>query len=307
MWLAVVSNVVSVVVTTVAVIHLWNGGKDSIAPGSIAISRGGTSTRSINRSHRVLAQECCACSGPTPAPFNGVASSSLACPSGEGSSSFSTTGAVEFGISDAKRLCTLVRISPDGTSFKPIGRSYDGNSWEASAGEFSTMYWSCSGSSCVANLPALPVGSVYQLTSFDNPQHFLGQIDEIARFLEQTTFGPTRAAINTFDASDLPAAFAKWVFNQQTTVPITSHRAIFRQHLNARMEVATPQGAVTHPCQAGTRYRRFSFSLKDDEKYLDITTVGTKRVLRVDGFVRTVVEGPIVSIWDPTVVFQDGR
>ena len=80
---------------------------------------------------------------------------------------------------------------------------------------------------------------------------------------------------------------------------------MYRKLLNARMEVATPHGAVTHPCQAGTRYRKFAFSTKDNEKYVDITTVGNKHILRVDGFVRTVIDGPIVAFWDNTVRFTD--
>jgi hypothetical protein len=296
--LVIASNIVSVVLTTLAVIYAWKNISSSSSSSSIELS--------TSSGHRA-AQQCCSCTGPTLAPFNIVSSSSFDCPSGEESIDFSTTGAVAFSNSNSNRLCTLVLISPDGTNLKPVGRSYDGYAWEASAGEFSRLAWSCSGSSCVANLPDLPAGSVYQLTSFDAPQQFQGSIDKIARFLEQTTFGPTRAALKSFDTTNLPNAFANWVRDQQTTVPVSSHRAFFRRHLNARMEFATPQGAVTHPCQAGTRYRRFAFSAKDDQKYLDITTVGTKKILSVDGFVRTVVEGSITSIWDTTVVYQDGR
>jgi hypothetical protein len=119
-------------------------------------------------------------------------------------------------------LCTLVQISPDGNNIKPVGRSYAGYDWEASSGEFSTLVWSCSGSSCVVDLPSLPDGAVYQLTSFDcTCILFVAGPDEVARFLEQATFGPTRADINKFDVSNLPQAFANWIKDQQNNVPLT--------------------------------------------------------------------------------------
>jgi hypothetical protein len=233
----------------------------------------------------------------------------FACPAEEASLDLVsiTGGRIELVISDSGRLCTLVQISPDGLNFKPVARSYDGYDWESSAGDFATLKFTCGGDSCVANLPTLPAGSVYQLTSFDKPQLFLGDKDEIARFLEQTTFGPTRADIDSFDTSNLKLSFANWIKNQQDDVPLTSHRAIYRTHLNAAMVVATRQGAVAHPCQAGARYRRYAFSMTDYRKYMDIRTAGGKKILSVDGFVRTVVDGPITAYWDDSILFGDGR
>ncbi|KAI2490759.1 Protein of unknown function (DUF1501) [Fragilaria crotonensis] len=72
------------------------------------------------------------------------------------------------------------------------------------------------------------------------------------------------------------------------------------------METATRIGAVTHPCQKGTRYRRYAFSAKDYGKYMEIKTVGTKRIIKIDGFVRTVVQGPVYQYWNPSVVWPDG-
>jgi hypothetical protein len=287
--LVVASNIASVIVTTVAIIFAWHGTKTF-------------STKVALSSHHRIAQECCSC--PTPL----VDSTTFSCPAEEGSVNFTNEGAIEFFTSNSNRLCTLVQISPNGQSLKPVGRSYAGYDWEASSGEFATLDWSCNGgSSCVANLPPLPTGALYQLTSFDAPELFRNEIDEVARFLEQATFGPTRADIASFDDTNLPQAFANWVQEQQVEIPITSHRAMFRRRLNARTDVATNQGAITHPCQKGTRYRRFAFSSKDYYKFVDITTVGTKRIISIDGFVRTVVEGPVVSFWDPSVVWQDGR
>jgi hypothetical protein len=131
--------------------------------------------------------------------------------------------------------------------------------------------------------------------------------DEVARFLEQATFGATRADISSIDLSSLQQSFASWILQQQEEVPMTSHRALFRQHMNERFEVATYQGAVTHPCQNGARYRRAAFATSDQGKIMNVTSVGTKKVLSVDGFVRTVVEGPMAWFYQQNVPYADGK
>jgi hypothetical protein len=221
---------------------------------------------------------------------------------------FTDTGETTLSIPATNGLCTLVQISPDGQSFKPVGRSYSGNPWEAYTGDFASLTWSCSEASCDVDLPALDDGTFYQLTTFATPTSSSVRKNEIARFLEQATYGPTRTEVTKLNASaNLQQAFAAWIKEQQSTVPLTSHRAAFRQRMNSKMETATRIGAVTHPCQKGSVFRNYAFSSKDNGKYMDIETVGTKRIIRIDGFVRTVVEGPVYRFWDPSVVWLDGR
>ena len=190
-----------------------------------------------------------------------------------------------------------------------MGRSYDGRKWEATSGAFSSLLWTCNEISCDVILPTLPDQSMYQLISLDTTaaaKH--GSKDEIARFLEQATFGPTLEAIDRMHGHPNAAiAFAKWIQEQQDEVPLTSHREVFRKRMNARTDTASFSFGVTHPCQNGTRYRRYAFSVKDWEKYMDIETVGNKKILKIDGFVRTVVNGPIYNPWDPSSVWPDGR
>jgi hypothetical protein len=76
--------------------------------------------------------------------------------------------------------------------------------------------------------------------------------------------------------------------------------------MNARYEVASPVGAVTHACQKGTRYRKYTFSAKDREKIVTIVEKGSKILLILDGFVRTMVDGPITDKYDK-VTFGSGR
>ena len=248
-------------------------------------------------------------SAPATASSTPTSIQTLGCPAAGASMSFTLEGLIKFFITDTDSLCTLVQVSPDGEHFKPLGRSYYGYNWEASSGEFSTLNWACSVESCLVSLPSLPIGSVYQLTTFDGGEFNLTKSDEVARFLEQATFGATRADIASMDtvSSSPLRSFARWIENQQKVVPMTSHREIFRRHMNERMEIATQVGAVTHPCKKGTRYRRSAFSSLDHTKFMNITTVGSKKILTVDGFVRTVVDGPVAQFTKPSVVWSDGR
>jgi hypothetical protein len=132
-------------------------------------------------------------------------------------------------------------------------------------------------------------------------------VDEVARFLEQASFGPKLSDFSKFNTNNLPKSFAEWIKEQQEIIPLTSHRAMFRTRMNARMETATRNGAVTHPCQKGSIYRSFAFSIKDNQKYLSIKTVGNKRVITIDGFVRTVISGAVSNTWNPSATWPDGR
>jgi hypothetical protein len=231
-------------------------------------------------------EECCKC-------FDPYFGNEFYCPAFEGSIDIFTDGIVQISNSDPHRLCTVTVITPGGF-LKPVWRSYDGRDWEASAGDYSsTPTPDCAGGVCNVTLPPLLNGTRYQLTSFNMPPY--STKDEIARFLEQATFGQTLADIATFDnnSSNLQLAFANWIKTQQTTVPLTSHRAYYRRRMNARYEFASVVGAVTHPCQKGTRYRRFLFAFKDYGKVVTLQTVGNFTNVIMDGFVRTVASGRV--------------
>jgi hypothetical protein len=232
-------------------------------------------------------EECCKC-------FDPYFGNEFYCPAFEGSIDIFTDGMVEISNSDPNRLCTVTVITPGGF-LKPVWRSYDARDWEASAGDYSTTSAPyCFGGVCNVSLPPLLNGSRYQLTSFNKPSY--STKDEIARFLEQATFGQTLADIASFDnTSNLQLAFANWITKQQTTVPLTSHRAFYRSRMNARYEYASVVGAVTHPCQKGTRYRRFLFAFKDYGKTVTLETKGNYTNVIMDGFVRTQAVGRVLS------------
>eukprot|EP00934_Nitzschia_sp_Nitz4_P007090 Nitzschia sp. Nitz4//scaffold25_size161228//48616//54500//NITZ4_002422-RA/size161228-snap-gene-0.22-mRNA-1//-1//CDS//3329544562//7080//frame0 len=207
-------------------------------------------------------------------------------------------------------LCTLVEVSADGQFITPIARSYDGKSWEATGGKFAdTLNFKCTGTSCIIRLQAPSDGVTYHLSSFDGPDY--SDRDLVARFLEQASFGPSRSDIDDFLASfGNPTAngFANWVKNQQDEDlhPILSHRAIYRQHLNAGAPINNPVGPVTQPCQEGTRYRRAAFTQKDYKETVNFQQNSDGNyILSVRGYFRTVAPGPIY-IADNEIVTWDG-
>jgi hypothetical protein len=195
-------------------------------------------------------------------------------------------------------LCTLWRIGP-GSKRTPVARSYEGNPWEVYAGEFSEkIQFQCQKGNCKTILPSLEDDDqFYELASF---QHSAPQNDQIARFLEQATFGPTRSTIMEF-----PDSYSEWV-HEQMALPDSSHRRFYRSRLNHRKTVSSQQGVATHPCQAGTRYRKYAFSDKDRQATLEIRTdpVSSRKILLKDGQARTVL--PFSFIYAGGSLIQDG-
>jgi hypothetical protein len=118
----------------------------------------------------------------------------------------------------------------------------------------------------------------------------LSKDETAARFLEQTTFGPRRDEIRAFP-DVTTQTFIQWILNQ-SNLPITSHRAEYRKRLNHRFPASgkTRVGRVTHPCEAGTRYRRAAFTDKDRDAMVEIKTLSsTLKALSIDGNLRTVI------------------
>jgi len=220
------------------------------------------------------------------------------CPDTEGSVDLDFNGGlVEMSNAVSRKLCTLVEIDVDG-HLKPVARSYHSYNWEASAGPYSILTFKCTADLCTTDLPVLKSGAKYQLTTFNAPSYFTNSKDKAAKYLERSTFGPTLAEIEAMAGSgtDIELSYANWIRDHMTTVPLTSHREFYRKHMNSRFEFASPVGPVTHPCQKGTRYRKFTFSAEDTNKILTIVERGeNKFMLIIDGFIRTIVDGPITG------------
>ena len=134
-------------------------------------------------------------------------------------------------------LCTLTKVKVDSSSGEvisvvPVGRSYDGHDWEPTAGELSTLPWSCYTSGCQVSLPRHGDGENYMLTSYN---HSLSQRDQVARLLESGTFGSTSSDIDDWNYSTaMESSAASWVAIQMN-MEMTSHRKFWRRRANARV------------------------------------------------------------------------
>lgn len=172
------------------------------------------------------------------------ASSSFACPDGNLSGPVSleiptdavadASSNIALGTTSAVgELCTLTLEYHDESGAvisKPIARSYDGNGWEKTAGAFSQSLpkpdCSSGSTSCtIFDLPPPESNKRYVLTSYIH--NGFGDMAEASRFLEQSTFGPTRDTINKLHSGG--NKYREWVYDQVYNVPMTSHREWFRR------------------------------------------------------------------------------
>ena len=216
-------------------------------------------------------------------------------------------------------ICMLWRVR-DGRR-QPAARSYGGYPWEASAvPAFGYTQFVCVGTSCRANLPPLENdGDYYELLTLERPP--LPPRDEWARFLEQATFGPRPVDLGLAKDGGDPnwqasLNFAGWIQHQINDVPMTSHRRFFREHVRQRALEPSPLGVPTTPCQAGTHYRRYTFSSMDEGRTLEIRTettvvngsTTTYKILSIDGQNRTIL--PVGNLYaspqNQGVVLSDG-
>ncbi len=100
--------------------------------------------------------------------------------------------------------------------------------------------------------------------------HHTSDDASLARFLNTVTFGVTADEITGFkDAIGLEVTkenAAKWIQNQ-IDEPVTSHRAYLRKRSNARLTEPRVQYTPDHPCDVGSRWRMYTFSVKDGHQY----------------------------------------
>jgi hypothetical protein len=227
------------------------------------------------------------------------------------------TTTLELSTSEDDVLCTLRLVSKTGSMMLPIARSYLGHDWEPYAGGHAGLEFTCSNSACSTIIPGFSKSSelindgyTYQLASF---RHSTDHKDQVARFLEQGTFGPTRAELRFFPGSFsnwvLPESFANWVELQQT-LAMTSHRRFFRERLNHRFEIPSYQGVSTLACAQGTRYRKYAFSDKDFRRYVEVRTdeATGRKTFFLDRQARTVVNVTSLYAGSPenNKVYEDG-
>ena len=127
----------------------------------------------------------------------------------------------------------LVEWSTNLTDWESVARNF-GSSWHNTFPNTETLT-NVNGST--AHERDLTHPQVYYRLSSASSQA-LNNENSVARFLQQATFGPTVSTINQFpginsnDLNDSPYSnYATWI-QQQINLPITSHRAFFRERSN---------------------------------------------------------------------------
>jgi hypothetical protein len=200
---------------------------------------------------------------------------------------------VSLSYSSKGQLCSLIRITND-QEVATVGRSYDGHPWESVAGIFSKLDYSCEASFCEVEIPITGPDQVYYLTSNVNN---VTPKNEIARFLEQVTFGTTRNDLEimrhiTSNYTQNNNGILSWLQVQlsKSQTPPTSHRALWRKHTSPRASSPGKEGTTIHPCSSGSRWRRASFTTNDKYKYVEIQMFQNRYMLIVDKRVRTILD-----------------
>eukprot|EP00934_Nitzschia_sp_Nitz4_P009264 Nitzschia sp. Nitz4//scaffold316_size20630//7257//13186//NITZ4_008656-RA/size20630-snap-gene-0.2-mRNA-1//1//CDS//3329547514//9254//frame0 len=226
-------------------------------------------------------------------------------------------GTVHLDNSDLKfGLCTLIEVSAEfatnsslvDAQIKPIARRYHTSDWGAYAGDYSHLTFTCTDATCEVELPAAPVGRMYLLKSYYYKPKYSSRL---ASFLDKTTFGVTREELDNMDGS-----MRDWVLTQMHDIPMSSHRQFFREWSNEWAYTTTGVGLVQvdDACAIGARYRNFALIPQDRNRTLTITSNArdnTTKLFKVDGELRTVVEGPIeygriCSRYSPVGPVSDG-
>ena len=196
-------------------------------------------------------------------------------------------------LSDITRTSNLVDYN-----IVPIARSYTGYEWERVAGPYAQdlTVTSCSSGECQLNIPGLSdleEGKLL-LMSFG---HQLSAEEAVSRFFLQTTFGPTKAMINSWDyGTNALTAMAGWVQTQITSTDLTSHRRYYRERVDAPKGISIvllrghEKGRRTHdPCDKSATWMRYSFLSEDFRKEIVATEVAGGILLSIEGVPRTVV------------------
>ena len=195
-------------------------------------------------------------------------------------------------VTDPNNLCTLIRHNATGggsTQRAPVARSYAARGlWEVSAGLFSNTATSgltinCGddggettppSSTCDIFLPPITPdsGEEYILETSTRPSVSSDTAyteDELkaARFLEQSTFGPTVESISELVESGLD--FESWLMDQMYNLPKSSLREYYRKRVNPKFEFPYRVGAVgSGPCDSNSRWRMYAVSIILDISYV---------------------------------------
>ncbi len=145
----------------------------------------------------------------------------------------------------------------------PYARSYSTNDWEPSPGPKAVPYSGivCGDIACTVDLPPPSSGSYVIMTKLTNT---LEVKDEIARFLEMTSFGPMFSEITILDMGGSFGENEKAdAIRAQMDLPKSSHREYFRRNSNPKWDATTQNARSDHPCDPNSRWRDYAYIRHD--------------------------------------------
>jgi hypothetical protein len=148
-------------------------------------------------------------------------------------------------------------------SLIPFARSYDGNEWEAAPGPLAINAKDvvCASSSCSILLPALAnVGDSYIMFTKNSSQD---DRTRIARFLEQTTFGPRMTEIDDLDDGSWGKVPMAQYMKNQIGLNATSHREYYRKRANAKVDASQQTARSDNPCSPLSKWRKYTYTKQD--------------------------------------------
>ena len=192
---------------------------------------------------------------------------------------------VRMAVSDPGVLYVLEVVDEDGAR-TPVGRSYDGNAWEATF-PFTLVF-----QDGVISLPSLAAGQRYLARAVRGTAT---PAQRAARLLIQGTFGPTAESIS--DAVAIGGEGA-WIAQQMAEAP-TLHRAHLRHRANPRRGNSNGQVAgLYRACEAHSRWSRYAFRRQDEGSSMNITESGD---VFIGGYLRTRLSVEDFNASDPEV------
>ena len=164
-----------------------------------------------------------------------------------------------------------------------LGRSYDGYSWERTTS--STQEFDCEPNGrCSIVLPT-NAGS-FKLSGYSSSMKQTSQ-SEIARFLMQATFGPTKAELRLWGT----ITFRDWVI-EQIALPASLHRSYYRRRANPRLGAQVVPGRPRKPCENLSRWHRHAFTSRDIGREFVITSIAGSANATLDVLAVSRVEVP---------------
>ena len=171
-----------------------------------------------------------------------------------------------------------------------VARSYDNRLWETVSDQdfapikiscafqrcrnqckgsatYTKCFRDCRENACSVTSPA----GTYQVIEMSVPEYLKKRsaAGKASKFLQQTTFGPTKREIDSLVTNK--NNFLQWI-NAQVKLQPTYLRTHYRQRVNAYQPQASFKGDLIDVCDAGSRWHRYAFGIRDEGQLVQVSS-----------------------------------